>query len=112
MSPEDAANGPPPGAASHHKTSPHDMIFSDSTGATREAPTQKPDNSPDALVEKILYVNLETPGGLPPEITEKAIRAEESGTPLYINDEELTIGELLDSIVRSTSANGRPPSMS
>jgi hypothetical protein len=73
---------------------------------------EKPNNSPDALVEKILYLNAETPGGLPTEIREKAIRVEESGTPWYINDEEmrvmaerliqvrnqLTIGELLHSI--------------
>jgi hypothetical protein len=68
------------------------MIFSDSTGAPHEAPTQKPDSSPDnspddALVEKIL----------------KAIRAEESGTPLgplgqgQVRNQP-TIGELLDSI--------------
>jgi hypothetical protein len=85
---------------------------------------EKPNNSPDALVGKILDLNAETPGGLPPkftaaEIREKLIRLDESltamyitGTPLYINDEEervmaegirqvrnqLTIGELLDSI--------------
>lgn len=73
---------------------------------------EKPDNSPDLLAEKILHLNAEMPSGLPPELREKVIRAEESGTPLYINDEEicvmaerliqlrnqLTIGELLDSI--------------
>jgi hypothetical protein len=85
---------------------------------------EKPNNSPDALVGKILYLNAETPSGLPPKITaaeirEKLIRLDESdtamyitGTPVYINDEEervmaervgqmrnqLTIGELLDSI--------------
>jgi hypothetical protein len=79
------------------------IIFSDSTAAPHEAPTQKPDNSPDALVEKILYLNAESPGGLPSEITEKAICAEESGTPLEPLGQgqvrnQLTIGELLDSI--------------
>jgi hypothetical protein len=85
---------------------------------------EDPNNSPDAQVGKILYLNAETPGGLPPKITaaqirEKLIRLDESatamyitGTPVYINDEEervmdeglrqlrnqLTIGELLDSI--------------
>jgi hypothetical protein len=55
----------------------------------------KPDNSPDVVTAVIPYTTAESPGGLPPE---KAICVEESGTPLYIDDEELTIGELLDSI--------------
>jgi hypothetical protein len=82
---------------------------------------ERPGNSPDALVEKILNLNAEMPGCLPPELKEEAIRAEESGTPLYVNDEEmrvmaerlvqvrnqLTIGELLESISEEHLGNRR-----